>query len=635
MGDQPDPSVPSIPAPVAAGDGTPASRCRHQFRSRSSACTHQVPAGSDRCLWHNARIAKTDAYIVDLLAAADAATSGDLEEASLADLTWPGASLPGRVLRGADLRGARLPHADLSGSDLSDANLRRADLRGANLTGANLHGADLSGCDLSGADLTRANLVGALFDGTVLIASNLSGANLTDARILSFRWNRRTRLAGVTGFEPRSRRKDAAEGDDDTQEFLAPLALADTPPRSALDEPDPELDRTHLYTPISLTRQDDHPTESHPRTIKPTSPLAGLGRPRWIPGGQRWALILAVAGLVGAGAGAGLGVWGWRAVKAAEQERRLAPSLANQVRQLNAQHDADLEQLRLAQERLKDLSNQVVDAKREFATTRNERDQLRTALDAARAENSRANAAEDRAAVLALQLDEARRLAQDLGRTSARNDRISRILADGLQQTQNEVAALARIRDAKLAEYRQSAALADELAKVKGELALVRQERDTAQAAYQARAADLAAAQATITRTLSRAAANGLADLVGDDEAPLVALEPGKPLAMSGRYLMTLRVDRQAAVGPAATGQIPPPLLVSLVVQRPAATANPDVTVVLYDRDEKPLRRLSYSFPHVDGGPPMVSSTATISCDRTPSFARVLVNPGTVTVGMK
>ncbi len=635
MSDQPDPSVPASPGPATEGGGSTASQCRHQFRSRSSACTHSVPAGSDRCLWHNARVAKTDSYIVDLLAAADIATSGDLEEASLADLTWPGASLPGRVLRGADLRGARLAHADLSDCDLSDANLRRADLRGANLAGANLHGADLSGCDLSGADLSHANLVGALFDGTVLIASDLSGANLTDARILSFRWNRRTRLAGVTGFAPKPGHKDAANSDDDTQEFLAPLALADLPAsRSALDEPDPELDRTHVYSPLNLTRQDDHPTESHPRTIKPTSPLAEVGRPRWIPGGHRWALILAVVGLTGAGAGAGLGVWGWRAAKAAEQERRLAPSLAIQVKQMNAQHDADLEQLRLAQDRLKEMSGQVVDAKREFATTRNERDQLRTALDAARAENSRASAAEDRAAVLDLQLDEARRLAQDLGRTSARNDRISRILADGLQQTQGEVATLSRIRDAKLAEYRQSAALADELTKIKGELALVRQERDTAQTAYQARAADLAAAQATITRTLSRAAANGLADLVGDDDAPLVALEPGKPLAMSGRYLMTLRVDRQSVAGPGA-GKPSPNLQVSLVVQRPAATANPDVTVVLYDRDEKPLRRLSYSFPHIDGGPPMVSSTATISCDQTPSFARVLVNPGAVTVGMK
>ena len=67
---------------------------------------------------------------------------------------------------------------------------------------------------------------------------------------------------------------------------------------------------------------------------------------------------------------------------------------------------------------------------------------------------------------------------------------------------------------------------------------------------------------------------------------------------------------------------------IQVVVQRPAAAANPEVTVVLYDRDQRPLRRLSHSFPHIDAGKPFVAVSTTVACDRFPAFARVLIAPG-------
>jgi len=54
----------------------------------------------------------------------------------------------------------------------------------------------------------------------------------------------------------------------------------------------------------------------------------------------------------------------------------------------------------------------------------------------------------------------------------------------------------------------------------------------------------------------------------------------------------------------------------------------PGDEVVLYDQDERPLRRFSYSFPHVDDGRPFVSSATTVACDRFPAFVRVQVAPG-------
>jgi hypothetical protein len=99
----------------------------------------------------------------------------------------------------------------------------------------------------------------------------------------------------------------------------------------------------------------------------------------------------------------------------------------------------------------------------------------------------------------------------------------------------------------------------------------------------------------------------------------MLSVVKGKPVAMSGDYLLTLRVD---------PGEQPGLVRAGIVVQRPSGATNPDVTVVLYDENQQPLRRIAYSFPHVDAGKPFVASTTEIVCEKFPAFARVMVVPG-------
>jgi hypothetical protein len=99
----------------------------------------------------------------------------------------------------------------------------------------------------------------------------------------------------------------------------------------------------------------------------------------------------------------------------------------------------------------------------------------------------------------------------------------------------------------------------------------------------------------------------------------LLAVAAGKPVALAGDYLLTLRVDR---------GSQPGTITTQVVVQRPSSAGNPDVTVVLYDADQQPLRRLAYSFPHVDAGKPFLSTSSEVTCERFPAYARVMIAPG-------
>ena len=146
-------------------------------------------------------------------------------------------------------------------------------------------------------------------------------------------------------------------------------------------------------------------------------------------------------------------------------------------------------------------------------------------------------------------------------------------------------------------------------------------ERDTLLTNNQQLTGDLQSATRDIERYLARVNATHLQDyLTGDNNTvPLLAIQAGKPLALTGDYLLTLRVDH---------GSQPGTVLTKIVVQRPNSATNPDITVVLYDEQHQPLRRLAYSFPHVDAGRPFVASATEVACERFPAYARIYVTPG-------
>ncbi len=672
------------------------SACTYRRAGEDVVCPHDVVPGSAVCLWHNPAVRKTDAYVRELLQRADARGKGDLHGFQLAGLVWPQAGLPLRNLRGCDLRDAFLDAADLGGADLADAVLRRTSLKGADLRSARLAGTDLSGCNLSGADLRDADLSGALLADTCLLGADLRGARFAGARIVSFRWNQLTRFAGVSGLDPNGAQCGPDETQVFLAPLLAsdphPSGV-----RSALADPDLELTKSRIFAPGPLVAPvvaapvpaaaatADEPvtvaiaaatvattaapavapatvstaapsvpttaiaaapsgplvgTTSYPPSRTPATALHALPRPRAGHG----LLVATVAALVLAAGGVGAGVYGWQvamqargvaaAASAALQAKPVPPDAAR-LAQLEGertasarQHEADLAELKRLQGTVHEAADRGANARQEAAVSRAESEQLRANLHASENEALRLQGVDDRCTVLAQQLKQAQSLAADLARHGAKESRVAVILAQGVDRLQDENRTLAEQRDQRLLDYGNAAQAQGEVKRLHGELDTAIAERERLHQQNQQLTASLLGAQHDIERYLARITATHLQDYLGSDNAhePLLPLTAGTPVALSGDYLLTLRVDR---------GQTPGTVQAQVVVQRPPAATNPEVTIVLYDQDERPLRRIAYSFPHVDGGAPFVSGMTTVACDRFPSFARVLVAAGMDDVSAK
>lgn len=595
------PEVAPPPAPAPGG-------CAHIYDQARAACPHPVPAEADRCLWHNPAVAKSDAYVARLVAAAAASAKGDLAEAKLAALSAPGGKFPGIDLSRADLRDAELDGADLTGAVLAGANLRRASLRRARLTGADLSGADLAGTNCTGADLRTAKLCGARLDATVFNAADLTGADLSGAEIRSFRWNHRTRLDGVVGWQM------SESGDDETRPHPALGS-------GALDEPDPEDDRTREFRPLPAAV-----SAKRPAAVAASDLFAMEGpNPSPLPAPSRrgpW-LALAVVAVALAVAGTALGVWGLRtaaamprdtAIVAGERDAALRQAEANlaevrRLQTLNANLDTVAASARSEAQRAKD----------EAAVRRAEAEDSRRRLVAAETDLVRLRDADDRAALMALRLDEAKRLARDQATEMAKQERVGGILSQGVRQLRDENERLSKAVNERIAEERRADQLAAEASRLKQENDSLKTDRDALAIRERRLTGDLAESRRAIDAYLARVAEADLGAVLGDDAAklPLLTVKAGTPIALGGGdYMVSLRLD------PAAGG-----VTAKLVVQRPAGLANPDVGVILYDRQERPLRRLGFGFPHVDAGAPFASATATVACETFPAFARVIVSP--------
>lgn len=603
--------VPATPPPAPAVPGG----CSHAFAAQRGPCPHPAPPDADRCIWHNLAVRKGDPYVARLVAAAVVAARGDLAEAQLAGLIAPGIALGGVDLSRADLRDAELDGADLAAAHLAGAVLRRASLRRARLAGADLAQADLTGANLAGADLSGASLAGATLDGTVLNGADLSGADLGGAQIRSFRWNHRTRLDGVRGFA-----LPPAEGD-----ATAPHpAMA-----SSLLVDDPEDDRSREFTAVA-----DHPSAARPSAMAASdllAPLGANGPPLPAPSRRGpWMLVAGIACVLAAG-GFAFGAWGLRAAAArpADAERVAAERDA-----ALKQAEANLAEVRKLQGRAAGLEEAVAAARTEAQRAKDEgllrraeADDARKRLAASETELIRLRDADDRSALMALRLSEAQKLSRDQAAEMARQEQLGGILSTGVRQLRDENARLSKIVDERVAEEHRADRLAADVARLNRDGEALRAERDALALRERRLAADLADSQRAIQGYLARVAEADLGSVLGDDTAkvPLVPVKAGSPIALSGDYLVSLNLDR-----------IPGGVAAKLVVQRPEGVANPDVSVILYDKDQRPLRRLGFGFPHVDAGPPFASANANLACETFPTFARVIVSPSvTAPVGAR
>jgi hypothetical protein len=334
--------------------------------------------------------------------------------------------------------------------------------------------------------------------------------------------------------------------------------------------------------------------------------------------------MLAIAGTV-------IGAVGLRASRAVPQD---AARLAGELAAAQGQADANLAEVRRlqglvakAEEAAAIARTDAARAQDEGAVRRAEAEDFRKRLTGSETELIRLRDADDRAELMALRLAEANRLAREQAEMLTRQERVGGILAQGVRQLRDENAKLDKAASTRQAEERRADLLTAELATVKQELDAVRADRDALATRERRLSGDLADSRTAIQAYLARIAEADLGHVLGDEASrqPLVPVRAGTPIALAGDYLISLRLD-QAEGGVSAR----------LVVQRPAATANPDVSVVLYDADQKPLRRLGFGFPHIDRGAPFASASATVACDRFPAFARVIVSPAaTAPVGAR
>lgn len=586
--------------------------CSHPFSDPGRSCPHAVVGESGLCLWHNAAVRKGDVYVRDLLLQADVLAKGDLAGFQLAGLVWPGAALPMRNLRGADLRDAVLDGAELDGCDLSAANLRRASLKRCDLRGVRLVGADLTGVNLCDADLRDADLSGAVVDGSLLMGADLTGANLAGAQVHSFRWNRRTRFAGVKGFEARP------DGGTDapTQAFLAPLATETRGiSMSTLSDGDPEDQRTREFCAVAEA-QDDTPAEP----LLATAPTRLSIAPAPVPAARpRWPLAVAASLAV---VGLSVGVWGWQAgnTSAAPEAMRWT-ALERERDNLLRQHEADLAEMRRIQDRERTTELRTTAQQQELAQRRSELEATRSSLREALLDAGRRQSAEDRAAMLGLTVQELESINGELARHGARQERLGRVLADGVVRLDQERGEAVLALERNRTDAQRLAVLEQEARRLGVQLHETGRDRDALMERNRILAHDLQAAQQDIERYLARIEGTQLQETLtgAGGDLPLLPVVPGSPIALNGAYLLTLRVDPGPQTGSVQT---------QVVVQRPPSAANPEVTVMLFDADRQPLRRLAYSFPHVDRGAPLVTSTTITACDRFPAFARVQVVPG-------
>jgi uncharacterized protein YjbI with pentapeptide repeats len=589
--------------------------CAHLYPEPHGSCPHATVEPSEFCLWHNPQVRKDDAYLPALLEAVDTHADGGLDGFHLVGLHWPEAMLPGRSLRHADLRDAILDMADLSGADLASANCRRTSFKRANLQRACLAGADLSACNLTGADLREADLKMAVLNHTVLNGADLRGADLTGAIISGFLWNAATRFQGVRGVsEP-----VAATEDDETRPCLSPMV-------AGAQAPDPDLAEDSLLNDPDPGREATRSFQIVTDTI-----AASGGRSRSTSRERRY-LALTCVSLVLAGVGVAVGLTPIRVQKSAEsagttlttstplsdEQARLA--LANAKQQAEA-YLTRLQSLEAEHSQLAEENDRIL---QETAATRGEYQRLTDLVRTAQAETARLRQADDQAAlakstITALELER-----DQLAKELQRQTRLGTILAEGARRLETEVSEQ-RQRVAELAVTADRAELlARELAVARSDAKRESAANEDAQSRVAVLSSELAAVRDDVERYLGRVTGTAWQDLLTDEgqRSPFIPVVAGQTVALGGDYALTVRVDNATR---------PDHVTTAVTVQRPTGAANPDVALLLYDRNHRILRRLAFGFPSVDERMPVASATAEIACEQLPAYIRVLVAPSLAT----
>ncbi len=585
---------------------------------------------SDYCVWHDNQLSKADAYVAELLANVIRFAQGDLTEYHLAELDWPHAELSQMVLDGVDLRDAHLPHAQLSQSSLVNANLRRCNLRKANLFGANLRGCDLKHTDLNGADLREADLSGAQLSDTNLLNADLSGANLSNVNAESFRWNEATNFDNVQGLDPQD------SDSDETQAFITPIALANYQKeklRSSNLSSKSSVFQTHEYRNASSANLDSldkvadalktQLIEKHasskelPATAAPiivdTAPYKK--RIRLLSIACAAALFLMIAA----------SAFGFLSMRELENrpviEKEVIVTKEVIVENNDAPKVTESNEYQLLAKQHKDLvaqNQRLTESYRQFEL------EIKQHAVASIDQKNAAIRLQLRNDELEHKLDEYNNLQKryhELKRHTSRLNDTASILAKGVDTLSIENEQLNEIKNSRLNAKSQLDLLQTKTLQLQHENDQLKKDSIEIKEYNQSLLAELSTARKSLERFLSRIEGSRLHAFLTKDATQLkaIALEPGKPIVLTGDHLITLEVNQ--------TGK-DTFIESKLFIQRSAQDQIPDVNIIFYNAEMKALRSVSYGFPNRDSKESFAVSTANFNTPIFPSFVRILVNPG-------
>ncbi len=591
--------------------------CSHVFADDDKRCGQPTSGDARLCLWHNPEVDKRTPYVARLLARWLADHDGHAREFHLGGLCWPRARLDACDLRGADLRDAVLPAARLRGADLRGACLRRASLQGADLRDADLTGADLTGTHLRDANLSRTRLCNGRLDDTVLLGADLRKADLTGAEVLGFRWNRLTRFADAVGLDD----DDAALEPTGTPGpgFTPPHTDLSSSVRRSIVGGHHELEDTRFF---AVDRGETHRLEGAENVTVAMSNDEG----RAIASRARAERSRPGSGIYWLTTSCLLLVWALAATAIA------ASVLFQRPPELQPGEDppvADRQDMEEVRQRIRIYKRQITDLEQDLETKRTEIRRQTKAYEQAedrwnrqRYELDRLQGVDDENDNLRVALSGVR---SRLERQIAANRRLretANIIAEQTDELRLRNLQLEEQHQVELLELNENAELHEQVAELEKRLEAGKEALAETLDKNRELADGLARTERHLQRFLTRIEGTQLEALVNQEEEQggrLVEITPGRTITLGGPVLISLRVDR---VPDRAAFRL------RLALQPARSDDITEIGIVFYDRAQRALRRVSYSFPDLVGGAPLAEAVTEISASEFPTTARINIAAG-------
>ena len=432
--------------------------------------------------------------------------------------------------------------------------------------------------------------------------TNLDGADLSQANVERFLWNRSTCFTNVRGLDADPQADTGEEAV--TQPYVSALA-AQNPrgPSSDLFQIDDErIDETHIYhAPEPSHASTEVEPALEPHDISARKPSVVIRYSRWQTVVTAAALLVAVPAVV---------IAALVIQRLQEAQETQTPLVQTPILPIEASTEdspsvasvADDAAIAALEHRL-ERTNQLVSTLRSEVYRHEQRARsLEEDRNAQRIELARYHLLDQTESSARQKLSNLQRRYEALVTEKRRLQDTAAIMAVGVDRLRDENKELKAFKEERLGHAFDVRQLQDEADKLrKNNLALEKRITESEDRS-QRLATALGRAQETMNHFLARIQGSQFYSYLtdADVDGSVYDLVPGKPLLLGGDYLVTLDAN------PAADD--PRSLDTSLVVQRPPHASMPDITLIFLGPDQRALRSVSYSFPHIQSDQPFVTA---------------------------